>query len=353
MRRVLPAAAAVALSAGLLALPAPALGSAAAAAGPAVMSVSLSAAAVAVRGLDRAPVTVTATMSYPDSGCRADVGGVMLTRTDRAWDRSAPVLLVAPMGCVAVDGNVHTLRAVVYVPSSAHGSWRLSCVVLRPTCYDPSTAGLPDATLRVAGTHRPRLRLTATPQPLPYPQRTVTLSARASYDDTNEPLVGQLVNLDAVRGGGWIGRTDRTGRFSHAVTLGDTRAARADLPMGAPRFDEWKTEYAAVGRVVVVRPAVLAKPAKDVVRHGTNVSIEGHAKAVAVPSWGFRPRVKVYLQRVVGRRWRTVSEAEVRPSGRFTLLATPPKGLNTYRVSMPPQHDLAAATSTRFTIRGT
>jgi hypothetical protein len=339
---------AVVLSAGLLALPAPA-----SAAGIELTSVSLSTSAVSARGLATVPVTVNATMNNPESGCGAAEDGVILTRTDRAWDRSAPVLLVAPMHCVAVTADAHTLRAVVHVPSSAHGSWRVSCVMLVPTCYDPRTAGLPDATLAVTGTHRPRLRLTLAPQPLPHPQRTVTATVRASYDDTDAPVVGRLVGVNAVRGGGSLGRTDRHGRFVHAVTLGDARYARAYLPIGAARFADWITEYAGVGRIVVVRPAVLAQPAKNVVRQRTNVSVEGHAKAVGVPSWALTPRAKVYLQRVVGRRWRTVSEAEVRPSGRFTLIATPPKGLNTYRVSMPPQHALAAATSARFTIRGT
>ena len=350
MRRVLSAAAAVVLSAGVLALPGPA-----SAAGIEVTSVSVSTPAVSARGLATVPVTVNATASYPDGGCSPTEGAVTLERTDQPWDRSAPSVLAAPMACVAVTGDVHTLRAVVQVPSSAHGSWRVSCIVFQPTCHDPRQAGLPDATLAVTGTHRPRLRLTLAPQPLPYPKRTVTARVRASYDDTDAPVVGRRIVVIAINGDcrGCVGTTDRNGRFVHAVTLADLRHVRASLPLDAPVASEWPPEYSGVSRMVVVGPALFAAPEKGAVRHGTGVAVNGRAMAVGVPSWELRPRVKVYLQRVVGRRWRTVSEVKVRPGGRFTLLATPPKGLNTYRVSMPPQHGLAAATSTRFTIRGT
>jgi 5-hydroxyisourate hydrolase-like protein (transthyretin family) len=63
--------------------------------------------------------------------------------------------------------------------------------------------------------------------------------------------------------------------------------------------------------------------------------------------------MKVGLQRLVGRHWRTVSEGTIRRNGRFTLVATPPKGRNLYRVAFPTQQTFASATSRTFTIRGT
>ena len=59
------------------------------------------------------------------------------------------------------------------------------------------------------------------------------------------------------------------------------------------------------------------------------------------------------LQRLVGKHWRTVSEGAIRPNGRFTLVATPPKGRNLYRVGMPTQQTFGSATSRTFVIRGT
>ena len=78
----------------------------------------------------------------------------------------------------------------------------------------------------------------------------------------------------------------------------------------------------------------------------------GGGRRVAT-TWEVRPRVRVALQRLVGRHWQTVGAGVVRPSGRFTLLVTPPEGLTTYRVRMPALRDLAAATSRPFVLRGT
>jgi hypothetical protein len=81
--------------------------------------------------------------------------------------------------------------------------------------------------------------------------------------------------------------------------------------------------------------------------------VNGRAAAVSIQAWYYSPRITVDLQRLVGRHWRTVSGGTIRPNGRFTLVATPPKGRNSYRVSLPAQQNLAAATSRSFVIRGT
>jgi hypothetical protein len=47
-----------------------------------------------------------------------------------------------------------------------------------------------------------------------------------------------------------------------------------------------------------------------------------------------------------------VSAGTIRPSGRFTLLATPPKGRNLYRVGLPQQQHFATTHSRTFVIRG-
>jgi hypothetical protein len=83
-----------------------------------------------------------------------------------------------------------------------------------------------------------------------------------------------------------------------------------------------------------------------------NVHVTGRAVTVGAQYWNVKPRVVVGLQRRVGKHWRTVSESTVRPNGRFTLLATPPKGPNLYRVGLPAQQTFGAATSRTFTIRG-
>ncbi len=262
------------------------------------------------------------------------------------------------MDCVADSGGERTYRAVVPVPSSAHGAWRVRVINFRDTYgLDPRTFGLPDATLTVTGTHRPRLRISQSPRPLPYPQRTVTLIVQASFDDTREPLVGQRVDImwDIVTGcSSCSGTTDAKGRVMVTVTLTDSRSLLARMQIRAPGFYDWRPDYSFLTTSVVVQPVLVAAPAKGSVPKGTNVAVDGRAGAVAVQRWPSDPRVRVYLQRLVGRYWRTVGESTIRPNGRFTLVATPPRvGTNVYRVTVPPQQDFGSARSGTFTIRGT
>jgi hypothetical protein len=76
--------------------------------------------------------------------------------------------------------------------------------------------------------------------------------------------------------------------------------------------------------------------------------VTGSVAALTTPVGG-----KVVLQRLVGKRWRTVNEARVRASGRFTLTASPPAGRNSYRVVFPATASFGRSTSPSFSIRGT
>jgi hypothetical protein len=151
---------------------------------------------------------------------------------------------------------------------------------------------------------------------------------------------------------GCVGTTDAHGRFVHRLTPVGLRDAWASLPIDTPGWVDLPPLYSSLHHAVVVRPALFAAPAVGAVRHGTTTRVDGRALAVAT-TWDVRPRVRVALQRLVGRHWRTVGAGVVRPSGRFTLLVTPPEGLTTYRVTMPALRDLAAATSRPFVLRGT
>jgi hypothetical protein len=125
------------------------------------------------------------------------------------------------------------------------------------------------------------------------------------------------------------------------------------MPLSAPSAYDWQPMYSVLSVTVVVQPVLVAAPAKGSVPSGTNVTVNGRAGAVAVQRWPDSPRVRVYLQRLMGRHWRTVNEGTIRPNGRFALVATPPGGSNLYRVTMPPQQDFGSARSGTFTIRGT
>ncbi len=334
----------------------------AAAAGPVLTGVSLSTGAVSVHGLDTVTVTVTVKATGEGGQCSGYgiVGAVVLQRTSpQKWDRSAPGSLVGPMACVSDSGGERTYRAVVPVPSTAHGPWRVAIVDFANSYHlDPRTFGLPDATLTVTGTHRPRLRISVRPQPLPYPERQVRVVVQATYDDTRTPVstrwIGVTDDFGMVSGcGRCAGNTDTQGRVVRRLTLGDFREVIAFMPLTAPSAYDWQPMYARLSVTVVVQPVLVAAPAKGSVPKGTNVTVNGRADAVAVHRWPSDPRVRVYLQRLVGRHWRTVNEGTIRPNGRFTLVATPPAGRHLYRVTMPPQQDFGSARSGTFTIRGT
>jgi hypothetical protein len=363
MRRttVLLAAAAAALLA--LPLPTSAVPSARAAAGPglALTSVTLSTGTVRVKGLDTVPVTVTVTAAGDRGECPGNTGGVTFRRTNvHVWDRSATRALLGTLTCLRDTDGVRTYTSVVAVPSTADGPWRVDAVVFGNDYDDPRAFNLPDATLVVTGTHRPRLRLSVAPRPLIYPSRDVTVTAQASYDDTGEPVTTRWISVTDDGGslgpcGECPGNTDAKGELVQRLTLSDSRSLIADMPISARGFYDGWPSYSTLSTPVLVQPVLSAAPAVASVPHRTTVTVNGHAVASALPFWWYfaSPPIQVDLQRLAGRHWRTVSQSVVRSNGRFTLLATTPTGRNLYRVSLPAQQNLAAATSGTFVIRGT
>lgn len=364
MRRttvLLTAVAAVVLALPVRASAAPSVDKAAPA-GPVLTSVTLSTGAVKVNGLDTVPVTVTVTASGDFTGtgmCPGSAGGVELDRVSgRAWDRSAPAALLGAMSCVSENAGVRTYRAAVPVPSSGDGSWRVRYVEFANYYFfDPRDFDLPDATVTVSGTHRPRLRVNVRPQPLAYPARDVTVTVRATYDD-GSPLTNRWIGVTDDAGGigacgSCPGNTDAHGRLVRRLHLTDFRQVVAFMPLSAPGFYDEVPMSSLLWTPIVVQPALSAAPARSSVPHGANVGVAGRVVAVAVQNWPIKPRITVGLQRLVGRHWRTVSESTVRGNGRFTLVATPPKGRNLYRVGFPTQQTFGSATSATFVIRGT
>jgi hypothetical protein len=306
-----------------------------------------------VHGLDLATVAVSVTLTDPDL---ADPDTVTLSSTTKTpWDPSAPVELTAPLVRTSGTSGNGTYRAKVHVPSSAHGSWRVGYVTfgtdINSTSVDPRDSGLRDATLKVTGTHRPRMRFSVSPQPLPYPRRVVTVSARMSYDDTGTSITGRWVffDVDCEMGLGRSGqvRTDRHGLARFRAAAGEVACAWMPFPLRSALTDATEA-FAGGSRTTMYGTRTTAVPSKTSARRGTRVAVTGHAFAV-LPVAG-NP---VVLQRRVGRHWRTVGTATVRPSGRFTLVAHPPKGCTSYRAVLTATGQLVASTSRVFVLRGT
>jgi hypothetical protein len=324
-----------------------------------ITAVSVSPTAVKVHGLDL--TTVVVSVSLKDSE-RGDPVSVTLSRTTKtAWDPSAPGDLTAPLVRTAGTTGNGTYRAKVAVPSSAHGPWRVGSVNFSElwftTGVDPRDFGLPDATLKVTGTHRPRMRFTLSPQPLPYPQRALTVSARMSYDDTHRPIPGQPIvfcepytDVDCFFGP-FVpkARTDSRGLARWHTTLKEPPLAEAawmPFPLRLALTDP-NLYYAAGSQTPLFGSRTTAVPSKTSARHRTSVAVKGHAFAVIPVAEN-----RVVLKRLVGRQWRTVSAARVRSSGRFTLYASPPKGRNSYRVALSGSGKVLGSRSRVFVIKG-
>jgi hypothetical protein len=331
----------------------------AAATQPVLTAVSVSPGAVAVRGLDLVPVTVNITFSNTAWG---DPDSVVLVRTThRAWDRSAPRALVGMLARSAGTGSSGTFSGTVRVPSSAHGDWRVGFVGWPApfgAAIDVRSAGVPDATLSVTGTHRPRMRYSVSPQPLPYPQTRATVRVLISFDDTRTPVAGLPVgfgldNSCAERIGPDVTvRTDPHGVATRSIRVFGLYGSCAWAPFpGSTAFLSFPGWATAGGRLRL-GTVTSASPSRTSARRRSPVAVTGKATAIVVPL-AANGAAAVALQRRVGRDWRTVGGGVLRANGHFTLTANPPRGRSLYRVRLENSYWYASSTSRTFTITGT
>jgi hypothetical protein len=327
---------------------------------PVVAAVSVSPGAVAISGLDTTPVTVSVSLTGNTYG---DPTRVYLERTTTtSWDGSAPNLLTGALRRTSGTASAGGYQGAVSVPSSAHGVWRVGALEFGlNSTVDPRDSGLPDATLDVTGTHRPRIRLTISPQPLPYPRHDLTMTARLTYDDTGRPIAGRWVFFggDSFCAEDYVpvfkARTNARGVAFWHTTIPGTKLLCAWMPLPVSPAPSHLFAYTLTGRFPVAGTSLNATPSRTVVHRRTKTAVNGKALAIGSPSpVDARTRgVQVVLQRLVGRHWRNVSETKVRSSGRFTLYASPPPGRNYYRAALPEQSGLGASTTKAFVIRGT
>jgi hypothetical protein len=199
------------------------------------------------------------------------------------------------------------------------------------------------------------MRLAVSPQPIPYPQTRATARAVVTFDDTRAPIPGFEVAFGtAASCAGWpplpavVVRTDRHGAAAHPIRVHgiDSVCAWGPLPGSSAResFPGWTT----VPRYVTLGTVSSALPSRSSVRRRTPVPVTGRATALVVPSGRM-----VALQRRVGRHWRTVNTGKIRPSGRFTVTASPPLGRNLYRVQLQGGYGFGSSASRTFVITGT
>jgi hypothetical protein len=322
---------------------------------PQVTSVSVSPAALALTGLETAPVTVSVSLAGNVYG---DPTSVYLQRTTTRWDRSAPSVLRGALHRTSGTATAGTHQAVISVPSTAHGPWRVTAFEfgLNGLVVDPRDSSLPDATLDVTGTHRPRMRFGMSPRPLPYPRHDLRVTARVTYDDTRAPIAGRWVSFgaDSLCTDEYLPpvniRTNAQGYAVWRVTIPGPELLCAEMFLPAAPRGDYTGWYAAAGSFPVIGATLSAAPSKSAVHRHTKTAVNGRVLAIDT---GRTQDARVVLQRLVGRHWRSVSDGKVRSNGRFTLYASPPKGRNSYRVTLPAQGALAASTTKAFVLRGT
>jgi hypothetical protein len=186
------------------------------------------------------------------------------------------------------------------------------------------------------------------------------VTARLSFDDTGAPIAGSWVFFGHDRSCRKpVGPAFKVKTGAHGVATWKASVAAAGspfcawMPFPARKVStDQRLSYAFARRVPVLGTVLSATPSRTSVPDGTTTAVNGRALAL-VRSWSFSSRLRVVLQRLVGRHWRSVSEGTVRSNGRFTLYASPPEGRNYYRAALPAQQYLAGSTSKTFVIRGT
>jgi hypothetical protein len=206
------------------------------------------------------------------------------------------------------EGNVN-------VPSTANGTFEVSGVMTGQ--YFPGSGDMTDPTpapspptLAVNGVHIPRITARVIPDPVPFGQG-FTIRWSVIDSQTAKPYGTRL------------------------------RVWLRMLP-GVPAPNGWLSLF-------VNRPGIVsATPSKTSAPVGSIVPVNG---SVA----GAPHNCPVNLQRLYGAtQWRTVSTANVRQSGRYTVNAQPAyKGSIPYRVSFPACYNFTAGLSKTFSIRGT
>jgi hypothetical protein len=163
--------------------------------------------------------------------------------------------------------------------------------------------------------------------------RLVDPASRAGIGD--QPVI---LWVQPARTAGWqqaaTHPSGADGSVSFAPAPAATSAYRASFP-GSGRYGTTSSSQVTV----TVRPRVTARLAAGTVRYGQTITVTG---AVSPSHAG----QKVYLQRLVGRAWKTAASATLTRTSGYTLRARPPaKGKLTYRVYKSADADHAASAS--------
>src|SRR5215207_9065623 len=171
------------------------------------------------------------------------------------------------------------------------------------------------------------------------------LRGRLTDEQAATGIEGEQVNLLANPAGPAeeSGAGSATSGADGVVRFTPAPAATTSYRASFPGSGEYGTADSA--RVTVsVRPRVSARPQDSTVAYGQTVTVTG---AVSPNHHGQR----VYLQRLVGGRWKGAASAVLTGASGYTLRAKArARGRLTYRVAKPADADHASGTSRSFTV---
>ncbi|WP_405063213.1 hypothetical protein OG474_16690 [Kribbella sp. NBC_01505] len=307
-------------------------------------SLTLNRGKIAVSSLNTVPVTVTVWAAAEPTGF--DTFYVGFAREDGA----APLLYSEPLKLLEGELMRDKWQGVVNVPSTVNGTIKATQVVagrfhclLCPVDNPHEVNGVAAPTLKVLGTHIPKISATFTPKRVPA-GKPFTLKWTVTDSQTGKPY-GPRIRMTPAKGAcGSEGQTGRTvlSDLNGAVTVkaSDTAALYCLQLPGNP------ASIARLATSVPSVPVISAVPSRTSAPVGAVVPVEGKAATAS--------GCTVNLQRLYGATaWRTVSTAKVRSSSRFTLTAQPAyQGNIPYRAQLPACRNMIAGVSKTFTIKG-
>ena len=313
-----------------------------------VTSVTLGRTSVVVSGLNTVAVPVTVVGGYTTTGSYTIYLNVFLDRTGGTGP--ARYMVAALLTLTSGTNESGTWTGFLYVPSTANGTFKVNGV-MEGQIIDGSNGSMTTPTpfagptITVTGVHLPKIGVSIIPKVVPFGS---AYKARVAITDatTGKPY-GSRINVQitfdnlCVEYDGDRYLTNTAGVVERSFPAGAADALNC-VRLRGRAFDTAGLHW------WVARPGIVAAtPSKTSVKVGTIVPVNG---SVA----GAPARCPVILQRLYGATvWRGVSQAVVRQSGRFTVLAQPPYVGNViYRVYVPRCWQYQAGYSKPFTIRG-
>lgn len=222
---------------------------------------------------------------------------------------------------------------------------------------DPRTQGI-NATMQVKGENIPHLSMRQTPDPATGDRGSIAFAGHVTDLDTGRPLrasvhmgfdagcttfpYGGASSVTSAADGSW--RLSFSSWLPNAGCASIYNLSHVPDPAHPGATMTVQIFYVNFRVAPAYRWPVGASLAATSIRLGESTTVNGGTGAVGET---------VRLQRLVSNSWRTVGEAKVRRSGRFTLIAEPPsRGNWRYRVLLSPTIPGEQASTSRVLLLG-